>query len=194
MHAMVVGLLALLLLSGCGGDPDARSGRYESIATMTATPEPLAEDESATPPGDEEPEPNVAGCGLSGLEAATVQIVDVGDALMVTWEGQPVAARGTTGYYVTVYDADGNGGQLGVKYLDGEQIAYFIADLGAGQVNLDGQPDQDRVRNALTARFPKNIGFLAGGNVVKWSAAYTHNGSDVGTCPEPPDSTLSFPG
>jgi len=184
MRAMIFGFVVALALAGCASVPRPDEG----IFTQQASPV-----ESTMPPADEEAEPNGAGCNLSAPEGATVQIVDVGDALMVTWEDSPVAPASTTGYYVTVYDASGNVGQLGIEYLDGRQSAYFIADLGAGQVNLDGQADRDPRRKSLTARFPKDIGFLAFGDVVKWKAAYTRDGSDVGTCPEPPDSALSFP-
>lgn len=187
-------LAALLLSAGCGGAPGPVGGRAESVRTMTASPEPTLKHKSSMPPADEEPEPNAGACNPTGSENARLVLEDVGDALMVMWEGQPIAPTGTTGYYVTIYDADGNGGQLGVKYLDGKQIAYFVADLGAGQVNLDGPADRDRNRNSITVRFPKDVGFPWGVDVVKWSAAYTLNGSDVGRCPGAAGGTLPFPG
>jgi hypothetical protein len=195
MRSTVAACMALLISAGCGGSSGPASDRDETLTASASPDRPIA-DESSMPPSGEEPEPDGAGCLLVGSHAGEVQIVDVGNALMVTWHGLPVAATGTTGYYVTVYDAVGNAGQLGVKYLDGKQIAYFSGDLGSGQnqANLEGRADRDQDRSSLVARFPKDVGFIAGGGAVKWSAAYTLNGTAVGTCPETGGDTLRFPG
>ena len=187
---MVVGLLAVLLLSGCGGGPV--TGQKHTTEPTTAAATPVGER-----PADEEPEPApapAAACDLSGSHPAYVTLQDENDTLdvFVDWSGQSVAPTGTTGFYVNVYDADGNGGQLGVKYLDGKQISYFIADLGGGQVNLNGRADWDT--GSMSAAFPKDRGFLAGREIVKWSAAYALAGSDVGNCPDSAGGTLPFPG
>lgn len=58
-------------------------------------------------------------------------------------------------------------------------------------MNLDGQIDWDG--DSMTAAFTKSIGFLAGGEIVKWSATFTLDGVDVANCPDSADGTLHFP-
>ena len=175
------------MLAGCGGNPT------DVKRTMTAS-------QSAVPvgdtPADEEPEPDpppAAGCDLTGSHPTYVLVRDENGKIFTDWAGQPLPRTGTAGYYVTVYDAHGNVGQLGVKYLDGKQIGYFIADLGGGQsqVNVDDQVVWDA--DSMTAGFPKSMGFLAGGEIVGWSATYTLDGLDVAKCPDSAGATLSFP-
>jgi hypothetical protein len=72
--------------------------------------------------------------------------------------------------------------QLGVKYLDGEQIAYFVFDVGgAQQQNLPGTPSLDGP--VLTALFPYDaIEDL--GQRWRWSAGTNVEGDDVDDCPD----------
>lgn len=73
-----------------------------------------------------------AGCVLAGSHPAYVTLLDDNEKMFTTWSGQRAPRTGTAGCNVTVYDAHGNVGQLGVKYLDRKQIGYFIADVGGG--------------------------------------------------------------
>ena len=50
---------------------------------------------------------------LKGSHAARVKLVESDEALVATFTGQPVADKGTTGYFVTVFDDAGDvGAQL----------------------------------------------------------------------------------
>ena len=129
-------------------------------------------------------EPQEASCDLKGSHPAHVTLTDDGENLVATFTGQPVADTNTTGYYITVYDkTSNNGGQLGVTYLDGEQISYFVFDEGeAVQENLPGEATVDG--DTVTAKFPKSAGALADVEIAKWNAAFTLAGNDVGNCPK----------
>jgi len=135
-----------------------------------------------------------ASCNLVGSHPGHVTVEDDGDNLTATFTGTPIAPTDTTGLYVSVYDSSGNnGGQMGAKFLDGEQIAYFVFDSGAAnQVNLDGEADVSGSTVVLT--FPKDAGMLDGLDLAKWNAAYTLAGNDVGNCPSGGAATLPFPG
>ncbi|RNL64287.1 hypothetical protein EFK50_07095 [Nocardioides marmoriginsengisoli] len=97
-------------------------------------------------------------------------------------------------YSVTAYDAAGEqGGQIGAKFQDGKQIAFFVFDFGAGaQTNLPGAPEVSGKAVQMSID-DGDLGPLEGVQVGSWSAAYTVDGQDVGVCPGGIDS-LPFPG
>jgi hypothetical protein len=132
-------------------------------------------------------------CKLKG-SGGTATLEQTADGLVMTFKGLPVPASGTVLYSVTAYDIAGeNGGQLGVKYQDGEQVGYFVFDFGdAEQTNLDGSPEVSG-DTLSTSVADADLGPLSGVAVASWSAAYSVNGKDVGTCPGGIDS-LPFPG
>lgn len=188
-QGMVRSLIAAafaLSLAACGADDQTEPEAPPTKATPTVIEmDPVDEPEATSvPPADEEPEPDAAACDLAGSHPAHVTIVDDGDSVTVTWAGQRVASTDTTGFYASVFDANGNGGQMGVKYLDGDQIAYFSDADGTG--NLSGEAVVNGTE--VTATFPQ-----PGFKIAKWNAAYTLAGSDVGKCPSDGAFTLPFP-
>lgn len=167
-YAAVVSVLAMA--TACGGDadnPDESGNGSESSPSQSATP----------------PESS-ASCTLKGSHQADVTLTDTGDELVAEFVGQPVAAIDTTGYFVTVYDEAGEtGGQLGMTYLDGEPMAYFVFDSGeASQENLSGAAAVDG--DTVTGTFPKSAAPLGDFEVAMWNAAFTLAGKDVGNCPK----------
>jgi hypothetical protein len=182
MRIYVGTLLGVLLfgISGCSNEPELR-------VKFTPAPAPTDVYREADEAPANEPDPIVVHCTLTGSRPGQVEVTDDGAYLTATWTGLPVAPTDTTGYYVTVSDAAGDSAQLGVKFLDGEQIGFFIADLGGSQENIDDEPAVDG--DTVAAVFPKDVGFLAGTDIARWSAAYTVAGNDVGNCP-----SQSFPG
>ena len=121
---------------------------------------------------------------LKGSHTARVRLVDNDDALVATFTGQSVADKGTTGYFVTVFDEAGdNGAQLGITYRDGNPEAYFVLDLGeAMQENLDGEATV--YGDTVTGEFPKSAKPLGDFDVAEWNATFAGNGTDLGTCPK----------
>lgn len=96
---------------------------------------------------------------------AKVTLTENASSLVATFDGRPIAASDTTGFYITVYDEAGeNGGQLGAQYLDGDLISYFIA-VEPTQINLPGEPDVEG--DVLTMTFPKDRGGLGGIDIAK---------------------------
>lgn len=179
--------LALLTLTACGGasddKPDAATDKAESRPSASTSDEPT---ETAAAP-------RRASCNLKG-KRAKVTLEDAGDALTVTFTGQPITKSGTALYVATVWDEAGEvGRQLGAKYLDGKQIAYFVFDFDTSeQTNLDGSPEVSG--KTIDGTFPASaLGDLDPGDVASWSAAFNVNGDDVGTCPGGYES-LPFPG
>lgn len=135
-----------------------------------------------------------ATCTLRGQRKANVTLLYTDEGFDLTFTGQPVPPRGTALYSATVFDKSGEyGAQLGVKYLDGEQIAYFIfsEDL-VKQTNLNGEATVDG--DTVSGSFPSDhLGALADAGPASWSAAINVEGNDVGLCPGGYKS-LSFPG
>jgi len=180
----IVAFALVATACGGGGDQSTASPKPTSQPSQTGLPSRWSLDEEV-PPG-EEAEPDASACVLTGSKPARVVLVDVGDALVATFEGQGVAPTDTTGYYVSVYNADGKGGQMGAKYQDGELIAYFVDVPVGSNEYVDGDPKVSG--NSVTLTFPKDTGGLAGLEVAKWNAAYTLAGQDVGSC-----ATIPFP-
>jgi hypothetical protein len=179
-------LLLFGLLIGCGSDEPAPVQEAPAASDPTSgTAEPVEEAPS-------EPVKSIeASCDLSGSKPAHVTLLDDGASLTATFTGQPVAPTGPTGFYISVYDATGTGGQMGAKFMDGEPIDYFINVEDEGpQTTVTGEPDVAGSTIKLT--FPKELGGLDGIGIAKWNATYTLDGEDVGMCP-PGYETLPFP-
>lgn len=188
--ATALTMTALLAIGGCGSSEGDGSAPEATTAATTATPETEATTE-APPTKTPAAEPRTASCELEGSNAkATME--DNADNVVVTFEGEPIAATDTTGYYVTVFDEAGeNGGQIGAQYLDGDLIAYFTAvETDGGQTNLTGKPDVSG--DTIVMTFPKSKGGLGDIDIAKWSAAFTLAGTDEGLCPAD-YSTQPFP-
>lgn len=172
-----VAVLAAFTLAGCGSsDSEGSASAPTSAKTTTATPEPAPTTEPA------EFKPRKDSCKVKGSQAkATLE--DYGDSVVLTFEGEKIASTDTTGFYANVYDTDGNGGQIGSQYLDGDLIAYFTAvETDGGQTNMTGKPEVSGNRIIMT--FPKSKGGLGDLEIAKWSAAFTLAGKDVGMCPD----------
>jgi hypothetical protein len=135
-----------------------------------------------------------ATCTLKGQRKAHVTLEYTDEGFDLTFTGQAVPASGTALYSATIFDKTGEYGvQLGVKYLDGEQIAYFIfLEDTFEQINLDGEAivDGDTVSGSFSA---DQLGALADAGPASWSAAINLEGNDVGLCPGG-YSSMPFPG
>lgn len=172
--ACAVAVMFVLLTAGCGGSAASSDDSGEASESF---------------------EVREASCDLTGSHTAKVTMVEEADSFKVTWDGQPVASTDTTGYFVTVFDEPGeNGAQLGVNFLDGEPLAYFVSieDDDPMVTNIDGvaQVDGDKV----SAVFPKSAGSLGDIDVAQWNAAFTLAGNDKGQCPKGDEFLQPFPG
>jgi hypothetical protein len=135
-----------------------------------------------------------ATCTLKGQRRADVTLEYTDEGFDFTFTGQPVPPSGTALYSATIFDKTGEYGvQLGVKYLDGEQIAYFIfSEDTVEQTNLDGEATVDG--DTVSGSFPADhLGALADAGPASWSAAINVDGNDVGLCPGGYNS-MPFPG
>ncbi|MXG91555.1 hypothetical protein [Nocardioides flavescens] len=94
---------------------------------------------------------------------------------------------------MTAYDSTENyGGQMGVKFQDGQQVESFYFDETAQQQSLDASATVDG--RVISALFPTDVlGELGKRGVSSWSAALSLNGQDVGLCPRA-YGYLPFPG
>lgn len=184
--AAALACAALVALSGCGGEDAADDPSADNDAAPTSPQSSEASSEPAAPPS--------ATCKLKGKAGGKATLEQSDNGLAMTFTGLPVPQTGTALYSVTAHDAAGEqGGQLGVKYQGGEQIAYFVFDFGtAEQTNLEGEAETSP--DGITATVADaDLGPLSGVEVASWSVAYNVNGNDVGTCPGGIDS-LPFPG
>jgi hypothetical protein len=147
-----VSLAASGSIAGCGGDGgDARAGSSPDRPANTSAATPTSTGSSS---GEGASCSDAAGDGAP-LDLLTVTLTRVGDRLAVKFvtKGSPPAAD-TALYAVAVSSASGEKTrQLGVKFADGRQVAYFVFDMGAGQQqNLPGEAL--RKGRVLTASFP----------------------------------------
>lgn len=135
-----------------------------------------------------------ATCTLKGKRMADVSLKYTSEGFDLTFTGQPVPPSGTALYSATVFDRTGEHGvQLGIKYLDGEQIGYFVFSFDTSeQTNLDGAASVSG--STVSASFPaSDLGPFRETEPASWSAAFSVEGRDVGECPGGIDS-LPFPG
>lgn len=183
---VVAAVLIIIIAAGAGGGSDDDS---EPAASQTTAAE---QSHPAEVPSDAAP--LTAMCKLKGSPGGTATLEQTDDGLVMTFAGLSVSPSGTVLYSVTAFDDAGeNGGQLGVKYQDSEQVGYFVFDFGtAEQTNLEGSPQVSG--DTVTASVADaDLGPLSEVEVASWSAAYSVNGKDVGTCPGGIES-LPFPG
>jgi hypothetical protein len=87
--------------------------------------------------------------------------------------------------------------ELGVKYLDEQQVEYYVFDLlgSAGLRNLDREAAVDA--HSVRATFPASEIDRLGGR-FRWRAALDVDGRDADLCPDPGEdglnpTTLPFP-
>jgi hypothetical protein len=175
-----ISLVPLLLWAStsCGGDEVSQSS---SSAKVSATPK---SDPSASCV-------NRADGGRGKNILTAVDLRRDSKALAVSFNmASKLPTSGTALLAVDAWSTDGESGyQLGVKYLDGAQIAHFVFDqVEASQVEVS-----DKVKisgTKLTAGFP--LGELTGlGDSFKWSAVYNVRGDDVDNCPQPGRDTMN---
>lgn len=173
----------LLALTACGTSDDEPEAGVDD------------KDAPSSSPSEQSPaESRVATCTLKGSESAEVTLEDNGDAFVMKFDGRPIPASGTALYSATLWDAAGeNGVQVGAKYLDGRLIGYFAFDMDETyQTNLDGEPTV--TGKTLAGVYPvDSLGDLDPAEVVRWSAAFSVDGEDVGMCPGGHESQ-PFPG
>jgi hypothetical protein len=188
--ATALTMVALVAMGGCGASDSKGSTPEATAAATTTAPEPAPTTEPA-PTEKPVKEARKASCQLKGSKAkATLE--DNADSVVLTFTGEPIASTDTTGFYASIYDADGNGGQIGAKYLDGDPVAYFTAVEGdSAQTNVAGSPEVDGDEIVMT--FPKSDGGLGDLEIVSWNASFTLAGQDVGMCPGNYESQ-PFPG
>lgn len=169
-----------------------RARRVAAAATMlmlvgacsdgsTPSAEPTARSSTSVGPTAVATAPSLdESCKLTGEQPGTATLTSDDSNLYVAFDGLPPSPTGTTGYFVSVYDSDGNGGQLGVRYLDGEQMAFFIA-IDMRQTNLPGTASVSG--NRVEMAYPKSQGGLGDLEIAKWNASWSLSGTDVGMCP-----------
>lgn len=196
-------LLAVTGLAACGGSGSrTATGTPKTEPSSPASSSPMSTETTPgtgssqqaravtcnDPPGDGRP-----------LDISAVKLAHVGDHLVVNFTTTTTPpSSGTTLWSLQVASASGDkAGQLGVKFLDGRQIAHFVFDLGtAKQTNLEGGTTV--AGKTLTASFPYAAVTSLGLNWT-WRAETSVDGLDVDACPQEGDdplnpATLTFPG
>jgi hypothetical protein len=123
-----------------------------------------------------------------GLDLTGVSLRRNGSNLEVTWSvTTSEISSGTAGFYVNVASADGSAAdQLGVKYLDGRQVGYFVS----GEANVNVAGEAARSKRTIMGLFPMNELQRYGRN-FKWSATTTRDGNDMDACPDPGSDVLN---
>lgn len=104
------------------------------------------------------------------------------DDLRVTYQlADGLPRNGAAGIFLSVSSSDGSAArQAGVKWLDGDQIAYFVYDFEK-QKNLPGEVVTKG--NKIIATFPLSE-FAPLGDLWKWSATTSIEGEDLDDCPD----------
>lgn len=185
-------LAALLLVPACGGDEEPSPQAQETTTQ---------EDRPAPKPS----KPQVASCipaqrddGDLGLQQTRLRSTGSGD-LEVTWTTKKPMPTGPESvlYSVSAFNqADERYYQLGVKFLSGSQIAFFVFDFEEAynyELGLAASVSGSRVQ----AVFPKDhVDKL--GIPFRWYSAYSIEARDD-YCPDDAVSasgfkTLRFPG
>lgn len=178
---------ASLALAACAGlsepttDPTLGDDTHVEPTTDTTATQgtsiPQASSECVDPTGD-------AAVG----DIAAVELTSDADNLHVTWTlTQNEIESGTTGFYLSLASEDGMAaGQLGIKYLDGQQIAYFTFDGTNREISATAQVTPTTV--AGTFRLADLQPY---GTNFKWHATTTKDGADVDACPDPSGDILN---
>lgn len=181
-------VLAVVALAGCAGS-DNGAGSAPTTAPSTTSPPVKAEAATcADKSGDGRP-----------ADIRSVALRHDGDQLVARFQltSRPPGS-GTVHWAILVSSPSGDRAlQLGVKFLDGKQIAQYVFDAGsAKQENVPG--DVSLAGTVLTAAFPYDA-VAELGATWKWSATTNVQGDDVDDCPDEGDDalnprTVSFPG
>lgn len=185
----IVSLVLSAFALGCG---DSGSDPTTQNANTTAT-DTTAQSTEASAPSVEAESTMEATCVLRGKREAQITLSYTDDGFDLAFKGQPVPTKGTALYSATVFDMTGEyGSQLGMKFLNGKQIAYFVFSMDTyEQANLDGTAIVNG--DTVSGTFPADdLGQLAEAGPASWSAALNIEGRDVGECPSGIDS-LPFP-
>lgn len=179
--ALAAIVLLTVLASGCGSATEATPDPGTTRGSATTAP-PVAAATTA-PAKAESKGSNV--CKDSAGDATVNDIKSVtlkrdGEFLDVTWAMvKRDTGTGTAGFYLNVASEDGNAaGQLGVKYLDGRQIAYFTFR----DTNKEISGAAEVTATSVTGSFPMSELEQYGPN-FKWGAVTTRDGNDVDACP-----------
>lgn len=190
-------LAAPLILAGCGESSDAPTASTASIsvgksATQPTSTIPVAVAVAPDLPGKVVVRGDASSCSNAN-PASPVGLVSTstelgvggyaGDAVRVTWtySGQ-LPTSGTVLFSLSGANQSGTVvKQLGYKTLDGDQIAYFVADQSGKQQNLSGLPDTS-VPGQISAVLPSAPADALGQN-WHWSSSISLGGKDVDSCP-----------
>lgn len=189
--------VAVLAFAGCG------DGEAVETVTVTETATETSGTETQTTPATEEAAvvPGMATCETDAtasdpFELTFTRLVRTNNGLLVEWEtNRPMPPSGEVLYVVDAFDEGDVFLQLGVKYLDDAQIAFYVFDSTAAyQTNLDGGAIRNGKR--IEATFPQDaIDDLEGR--FRWLSALNVRGDDVSSCPaqgrNPLGRTLPFP-
>jgi hypothetical protein len=115
-------------------------------------------------------------------ELRQLDLQDQGDELKATFKlAHSLPQTGTFGAFLGISNADGSTArQLGVAWLDGKLMSYYVFDVGkAQQQNLKGEPVVDN--RTVIATFPWDaVSDL--GAVWNWDAATAVEGEDADYC------------
>jgi hypothetical protein len=191
LRSTFIATALIMTITACSGSQTPPSaGASASSTTKQQAARPISLSATCT---------DKAGDGKEDNDLTGVTLKRDGDKLAVTVNTtHPIPTSGSALFAVSAWSEDGETGyQLGVKYVDGQQIAHFVFNpTTASQANLNG--DVNTTGNTTTATFPlSELDSL--GESFRWSAVYTIEGNDVDTCPEPGEDTLNpkrqvFPG
>jgi hypothetical protein len=186
-------MLLLLVSAGCAGSGDGQGPTAATVPTTSLGAAPTTSSPVTTA---------AATCTDSTGDGRPADIKSVAlrrdnDQLILRFKlTAPPPRTGTVLYSVMASSMSGDRiRQLGVKYLNGRQIAYFVFD-GEGQQNLPGSAS--RGGSLLTAAFPADA-VTALGETWEWSGNTNVQGRDVDACPDTGADALNpkrarFPG
>ena len=115
-------------------------------------------------------------------DLTSVRLDRTAEDLRITYQlADGLPRNGTAGIFLSVSSSDGSAvRQAGVKWLDGDQIAYFVYDFEQ-QKNLPGEVVTKG--NKIIAAFPLSE-FAPLGEIWKWSATTSLEGEDLDDCPD----------
>lgn len=189
--AVAASLVLIMGTSACGDEPAPETAAPpETTLGQASTPTEQATPTTAATAGGSARCRDGKGDGKP-MDLTMVALSQTGDSLSARFVMAAVPPRsGTVLWAIAASSEDGDKArQLGVKFLDGQQVAHFVFDSGsAQQENLSGRVSLQGA--TLTAEFPLSaVEDL--GEPWNWQATVNVEGDDVDTCPEPGDDVLN---
>jgi hypothetical protein len=173
--AATVLLAATALVTGCGLTPPAEAEPLKNTpgTTSSTSSAPL----QAAPKGNACPD---AKDDATTNDLTLVTLKRDGDYLDVTWTMvKRETGAGAANFYLNVVSETGNAsGQLGVRYLDGRQVAYPTFH----DTNKEISGSAQTTPTSVTASFPMSELEQVGPNFT-WQGATSGDDNDMDACP-----------